>query len=113
MKFWLKDWDDYDEKIKDWICGSGTAAIEVAYLVDFELAWCKWYRSKDIKFEGNLPFGSYMMNKKWTMEEEFNNHMMRVQQVMLSSFISVNSLHFVTPGGIGTYWSSFQRRRAR
>ena len=58
-------------------------------LYDFELEWAKdyntrWYRSKDKK-GGKHPFGSYMMNKKWTLEEEFNNHMLRFQQVTGSS----------------------------
>ena len=88
----MKDWDDYDEKIKDWVLGSGTAVTETGIL-DYELEWGRWYRSKDRKDTGDLPFGGYMMNKKWTMEEEFNNHMLRVQQVMLSSdYLSL--LHF-------------------
>ena len=33
---------------------------------------------------GRIPFGSYMLNKKWTLEEEFNNHILRFQQVTLS-----------------------------
>ena len=65
-------------------------------MYDYELAWAKnysttWYRSKE-KRGGDNPFGSYMLNKKWTLEEEFNNHMLRFQQVkfsllILSSFI--------------------------
>ena len=43
--------------------------------------WGKWHRSQKRKDTGDLPFASYMINKKWTLEEEFNNHMMRVQQV--------------------------------
>ena len=30
-----------------------------------------------------------MMNKKWTLEEEFNNHMLRFQQVTVSSTFSI------------------------
>ena len=33
---------------------------------------------------------SFMMNKKWTLEEEFNNHMLRFQQVKCSLLISPN-----------------------
>ena len=43
----------------------------------------RWYKSKDKK--GVLKFNSYMLNKKWTLEEEFNNHMLRFQQVTVSS----------------------------
>ena len=58
-------------------------------LYDFELEWAKdyntrWYRSKDVK-GGKNPFGSFMMNKKWTLEEDLNNHMLRFQQVTVSS----------------------------
>ena len=58
-------------------------------MYDYELDWAKdyntrWYRSKDKK-GGEDPFGSYMMNKKWTLQEEFNNHMLRFQQVTVSS----------------------------
>ena len=41
----------------------------------------KFYRSKDKKDLNRPPFGSYMMNKKWTLEEEFTNHMLMFQQV--------------------------------
>ena len=48
----------------------------------------RWYRSKD-KNPFKYPFGSYMLNKKWTLEEEFNNHLLRFQQVdMRVIFIS-------------------------
>ena len=53
-----------------------------------ELDWAKdyntrWYRSKEKK-GGENPFGSYMLNKKWSFEEEFSNHMLRFQQVTMS-----------------------------
>ena len=46
-----------------------------------------WYRSKEKK-GGQHPFTSYMLNKKWTLEEEFNNHMLRLQQVTVCSLYS-------------------------
>ena len=63
-------------------------------MYDFELEWAKnfttrWYRSKEKK-GGINPFGSYMLNKKWTLEEELNNHMLRFQQVKCSLLISPN-----------------------
>ena len=64
-------------------------------MADWELEWAKdygtkWYRSKDRK-AGKHPFGSFMVNKKWTWEEEFNNHMLRFQQVTVrSTFSPVN-----------------------
>ena len=61
--------------------GSGTAVQEFSYLVDYELAMGKWHRSKDKKQKIDSDFPSYMMNKKWWLEEEFSLHMMRFQQV--------------------------------
>ena len=54
-------------------------------MFDLELEWAKdyntsWYRSKGKK-GGTNPFYSYLLNKKWTLEEEFNNHLLRFQQV--------------------------------
>ena len=62
----------------------------------------KWYRSKEKKHDG-LPFGSYMLNKKWTLEEEFNNHMMRFNQVTVTSIVLFFYIHvyiFDIPGWI-------------
>ena len=55
--------------------------------------WGKWYRSKEKK-GGNNPFASYLLNKKWTLEEEFNNHMLRFQQVKCSEFY-FTSVNFI------------------
>ena len=63
---------------------SGSSVLECAFMLDYELEWGKWHRSKDRR-EGNNPFGSFMMNKKWTLEEEFNNHILRFQQVTVIS----------------------------
>ena len=68
---------------------SGSSVVEIGFLWQYELDYGKdygtsWYRSKG-KVAGESPFGSYLMNKKWTLEEEFNNHMLRFQQVTLSS----------------------------
>ena len=82
----LKDWDDYEQKFKDWIIKSNSAVAELSVVYsEWELEWAsekgtKLYRSKDRK-GGINPFCSYMLNKKWTLEEEFNNHMLRFQQV--------------------------------
>ena len=44
----------------------------------------RYYRSKDTKVRASLTFSSFMMNKKWRLEEEFNNHILRFQQVNIS-----------------------------
>ena len=64
-----------------------SAVYEDSLIYDYHFPLGKWHRSKDRK-EG-MNFASYMLNKKWTLEEEFNNHMMRFQQV------SNSQLHLV------------------
>ena len=80
---------------------SGSSVVEKAFLYDYELEYGKWYRSKERK-GGRIPFASYLLNKKWTMEEEFNNHMMRFNQVTVSSFY-LNKLHFDIRGRIDSH----------
>ena len=63
----------------------GFSVVEIGFLLDYELEYGKWHRSKDRK-SGENPFGSFMLNKKWTLEEEFNNHMLKFQQVRANSF---------------------------
>ena len=61
---------------------------ELEMAKDYDTAW---YRGKE-KVGGINPFASYMLNKKWTLEEEFNNHILRFQQVTGPAvlFISIN-----------------------
>ena len=80
--------------MQDKILRTGSSVVECAFMYDYELEWAKnystvWYRSKEKK-GGHYPFSSYLMNKKWTFEEEFNNHMLRFQQVKCSLLISPN-----------------------
>ena len=63
---------------------NGSSVVECSFLLDYELEWGKWHRSKERKGGQDL-FGSYLLNKKWTMEEEFTKHMLHFQQVTLSS----------------------------
>ena len=79
----------------------GSAVTECAYLWASDLEMAKklntsWHRSKEKK-GGENPFGSFMMNKKWTFEEEFDNHLLRFQQVTVSS-IYLSKLHSNIPG---------------
>ena len=65
----------------------GSSVVECALMFDYELEWAEgygtsWYRSKDRKGGVHL-FVSFMLNKKWTLEEELNHHMF--QQVTVSS----------------------------
>ena len=88
MKFSRKDYDEYDLMV-EMAVKSGSSVVQNQYLLDHELDWAKkhgtsWYRSKE-KSAGRHPVASYMLNKKWSMEEEFNNHILRFQQVTVSS----------------------------
>ena len=84
----------------------GSAVIERGFLYkNFEIKFAKeqgkkWYRSKDKK-GGEHPFTSDMLNKKWTLEEEFNNHILRFQQVTVGKHLNFSELHFDIPGWIG------------
>ena len=48
-----------------------------------EKANSKWHRSRERRSNSYSPFCSYMMNKKWWLEEEFTNHILRFQQVII------------------------------
>ena len=71
----------------------GSAVVECAFMYDYELKWAKkrgttWYRSKEKKVSTN-PFTSYLMNKKWTLGEDFNKHLLRLHQVTVSSIFTI------------------------
>ena len=78
---------------------SDFSVVEIGFLLDHELAWGKWYRSRERK-TGINPFVSYMMNKKWTKEEQFNNHLLRFQQVTVHSSNYFFKLHFDIQAGL-------------
>ena len=99
----MKDWAESEKWCKDWILDRGDAVVEAAFMYNSELDWAKnystsWYRSKQKK-GGQSLFVSYMLNKKWTLEEEFNNHIMRFQQVTHNSNY-FGKLNFYIPGWI-------------
>ena len=43
--------------------------------------WGKWHISKETEVKLYSPITSYLMNKKWWLQEEFADHLMRLQQV--------------------------------
>ena len=69
---------EYARMKKDLLAGNKDYVLESVSTSD------RFYRSKDTKPKDSLIFGSYMMNKKWTLDEEFNNHILRFQQVNMS-----------------------------
>ena len=78
---------------------NGNSVFQTSIMYEDELWLGKWHRSKERK-TGFHPFASYMMNKKWTLEEEFNKHMLRFQQVTISS-VYFSKLHFDVVGWVG------------
>ena len=89
----MKDYDEEDKMVQDRILDSGSAVFEVVYLLPTQIEFAKdydtsWYRSKG-KRGGNHPFASFMLNKKWTLQEEFNNHMLRFHKVTVQSVLFI------------------------
>ena len=83
--FLIKYWDDWIREAKTLIFGSPSTAVAVqSYLLDFQLAQGHWYRSRGIQ-SGDFLFGLNMLNKKWTLEEEYNRHLYQFQQVNIIS----------------------------
>ena len=80
---------------------NGSSVYQGSYVADHWYKWGKWYRSKD-RGGGEIPFASYLLNKKWTMEEEFTKHMLHFQQVTLSSN-HFSKLHSDIPGWTDSY----------
>ena len=77
---------------------NGSSVVVGGFMYNSELVWGKWYRSKGYR-GGDHPYSSYMLNKKWTLEEELNNHMLRFQQVNVGSIFFIK-LNFDIPGWI-------------
>ena len=65
------------------VLGNGTAILQEGYLWDYQLELGRWHRSQEKAKGQSTDFMSYMINKKWWLEEQFNLHMMRFQQVKM------------------------------
>ena len=61
----MKNFYEFDEMIRDAFT-KGSSVIELGRLPPFHLALGTWHRSRD-RPGGRHPFGSYMLNKKWTL----------------------------------------------
>ena len=71
------DWDNYYYMTEHDALGAGTHALMVSSLDPWELAYGEnkeinsgrgWYRSKE-KVAGKYPYGGYLTNKKWHLNE--------------------------------------------
>ena len=73
------------------IAVAGTAVLQKGYLnaeayEKYYQVKIKWYRSRERRSNSYSPFCAYMMNKKWWLEEDFTNHILRFQQVECIKF---------------------------
>ena len=65
------DWDHFDNISKHDVIGAGTHAQMVDYLTLHELSLGNWHRSEE-KLAGTYPYGGYLTNKKWHLNEVFS-----------------------------------------
>ena len=61
--------------------GSMVSAGIAKHWWDWEEGSKKWYVGIETEVELYSPFGSYLMNKKWWLQEELAIHLLRFQQV--------------------------------
>ena len=66
------DWDHFDNITYYDVIGKdgtgGTHALMTASISSWELTLGKWYRSQE-KVGGHYPYGGYLTNKKWHLNE--------------------------------------------
>ena len=90
-----KSWEEYDEKIVNWIHGQGSAVVVAAFLFSYDMELGKWHRSKGTKDAvGRSIFASVMINKKWWLEEELNNLILQIDQVSVGTCLFIFIVHF-------------------
>ena len=62
------DFDHFVNMTKDDVMSTGTHANMAAYLGQNTLSMGRWHRSKE-KVAGFYPYGGYLTNKKWHLNE--------------------------------------------
>ena len=62
------NWDQFFNIARHDVLVSGTHAQMAPSLMTHELAMGRWYRSKE-KMQGKYPFGGYLSNKNWHLNE--------------------------------------------
>ena len=65
-----KDWEEYWNIPKHYVIGKGTHAQMIGYLHPYDLSLGRWWRSKE-RVEGKYPFGGYLSNKNWYLNEVY------------------------------------------
>ena len=71
--------------IENEVLDAGTHLLQKGYITPKKNQ--KWHRSRERRSNSYSPFCAYMMNKKWWLEEEFTNHILRFQQVNMEGFL--------------------------
>ena len=62
------NWDHFDNLTEHDVIGAGTHAWMGSSLLSYKLALGKWHRSQET-LAGDYPFGGYLTNKKWPLNE--------------------------------------------
>ena len=63
-----KTWEDFDNYIEHYVLGEGTHAQMTSTLYPKHLAMGRWWRSTE-RLSGFSPYGGYLSNKKWYLNE--------------------------------------------
>jgi hypothetical protein len=74
-----KDYDQYEKMMKEDILVANTH-VYLGALDNEERSWGKFHESKDV-LEGENPFFGDIVNKKWSLGEEYSYHLLLLQQV--------------------------------
>ena len=74
-----KDYDEYLKKMNEDILGANTH-VYLGYLDDYDRSLGKFHESKDV-LEGSDPSVVDILNKKWSLAEEYSYHLLVIQQV--------------------------------
>ena len=59
---------------------SGSSVVLYSFLMDNQLAYGKWHRSSERRI-ARFPYGSFLLNKKWTLAEDLSKQIYRLQAV--------------------------------
>ena len=65
-----KDWDEFWHLAEHGIIGNGTHAIMIYGLGPMEKSFGRWWKGNLVL--GNFPYGGYLSDKKWHLNEAFD-----------------------------------------
>ena len=88
----FQSWKEYNEMAKTLVWDS-CSSVSAGFMGHW-LRWGKWYDGRKTEIQLYSPFASYLMNKKWWLQEELALHLLRFQQVtfdQLHLFLNINS----------------------